>query len=652
MSAKKPLFLFNLQWILLLQLVCLLLFLIVVSYAVLGAWNNSYRASLEEDSAVALDEYNSFFREQVGALTAPAGAEKFADPDWVADYLSSRESVDFFVVYAGGTPVRGSGRLDAPFLRLFERMIADALERGWAVSSTELTDWETLIDFQPALGRQARLPGRETPELPVLLKIGVVPLEGGDVPRLALTGRLLNNDDDFVGRSFRILDGEYQHRASANTADGLRVTGTFTAAGATNGDYQRPEIIRAIQTGVRTYTVVTPSIRQRLASVFSGTPVHATYVMTTPLFNYGGELVGAVNISNGPEKPRTERGQIISAILLTSALILILGVALSYAVSWKLAQPLRGFTGLVNDIALAGQMEPAHLQTLEDWDQPAQVREYDALRRAVASLARAQYEKQREIKRHVDELEHVVAERTEDLQIALQEAEASNTMKTRFLTNVSHDVRTPLNSICGFSSLLRQELYGELNEKQREYVGLIDDCAHQVLRLFSDLLDLAVAERGQLVLHPEKIDPAELISAAVAQFSAQALNRSITLTTELPPALPVVYADRSRLMRALANILDNALKYTPEGGRVSARAEASGGDVALIVRDNGRGIDTEHLARVFEEFYRAEGGKGKTAGFGLGLATARGIARLHGGLLEIDSEPDVFTEVRIILPVV
>jgi signal transduction histidine kinase len=399
--------------------------------------------------------------------------------------------------------------------------------------------------------------------------------------------------------------------------------------------------------------VVNPSVRQRLEGFFSGVPVYASYVMTTPIFNYRGELVGAVNVTNGTEKPRAERRQIISAILLTSLLILGLGAGLSYLVSWKLAQPLRSFTGVVNEIAIADQTDPAHLRAMEDWrDQSAQVREYDDLRNAVTSLVRVQHEKQREIERHVDELEHVVAERTEDLQIALQEAEASNAMKTRFLTNVSHDVRTPLNSICGFSSLLRQELYGRLNEKQAEYVRLIDDCAHQVLRLFSDLLDLAVSERGQLVLHPEKIIPADLISAVVAQFSAQALARSITLATELPPGLPAVYADRSRLVRAIANILDNALKYTPEGGLVSVCAEATRGDIVFIVRDNGRGIDTEHLSQVFEEFYRAGDGKGRSAGFGLGLATARSIVRLHGGLLELESEPGVFTEVRIILPVV
>jgi signal transduction histidine kinase len=284
-------------------------------------------------------------------------------------------------------------------------------------------------------------------------------------------------------------------------------------------------------------------------------------------------------------------------------------------------------------------------------DNPAQVREYDDLREAVVSLTQARYDKQREIELHVDELERIVAERTEDLKAALGEAEAANETKTRFLRNISHDARTPLNSICGFSSLLRQELYGNLNGKQTEYVGLIEDCAQQVLRLFNDLLDLAMSERGQLVLRREKINPAALISALVAQFAAQALSRSVTLTAEPPPPeLPFIEGDAARLTRALAKIRDNALKYTPAGGQIQARAAAVPAGVALIVRDNGRGIDPEHMARVFDEFYRAGAGEGGTDGFGLGLATARAIARLHGGLLEIESEPGVCTEARIILP--
>ncbi|MDR1320636.1 MAG: HAMP domain-containing histidine kinase [Gracilibacteraceae bacterium] len=651
---KKPLFVFNLQWIILLLLVCILLFLAATSYFVLDAWNSSYRASLEGDAAVAVDEYNAFFREQINKLTSPANREGFRDPGALADYLAGQDDVDFYMLYAGAGPLGGSGDPEAVFLRLFEGMLADSAYRENALITTEITDWETLTAFQPALGRRALFAGHAAQGLPVMVKAAAVSVRAGDeAPLSVLVGRLLNNDDDFVGRSFGILDGDYQHRATANTKDGMRVTGTFVSADSVNGDQQRPEIARAIQSGTRSYTVTRAPLGEKLRSFFAGAPATPTsYVITTPLFSYGGELVGAINVTNGTEKPRAERRRIVRAVALTSAVVLLSGIVLSYAVSWKLARPLTRFAGTVNEIALAGRMEASHLEELEGLrDDLAPVREYDGLRGAVAGLARAQYEKQREIERHVDELEQVVAERTEDLRAALREAENSNAARTRFLTNISHDVRTPLNSICGFSSLLRQELYGGLNGKQAEYVALIDDCARQVLRLFSDLLELAVSERGQLALRREKISPAELLNALVAQFAAQALGRSVTLTAEAPPDLPEIEGDRPRLTRALTNILDNALKYTPAGGQVLARAAAVRGGVALSVRDNGRGIAAEEMPRVFEEFYRVRDGGSEPEGFGLGLATARSIARLHGGFLEIESEPDLFTEVRIVLPV-
>ncbi|MDR0434605.1 MAG: hypothetical protein LBH21_06020, partial [Gracilibacteraceae bacterium] len=296
---KKPLFVFNLQWIVALLLVCLALFLLTASRAVLEAWNDSYRASLEEDAAVALYEYNAFFREQINNLTLTANRERFNNPDLVADYLASQESVDFFVLYEGGRPVGGNGRTEAVFLRLFDRMVADSVYRQNALISTEITDWETITDFQPSLGARALFANQAARGLPVMLKAAVVPLENGEEDSWAvLVGRLLNNDGDFVGRSFEILDGDYQHRASANTKDGMRVTGTFSIPGSDNGAYQRAEIISAIQSGVRSYTVLAASLSQKLHGFFSGAPAPPTsYVITTPLFNYEGQLAGALNVT-------------------------------------------------------------------------------------------------------------------------------------------------------------------------------------------------------------------------------------------------------------------------------------------------------------------------------------------------------------------
>ncbi|MDR1962061.1 MAG: hypothetical protein LBQ16_07245, partial [Gracilibacteraceae bacterium] len=123
--SKKPLFVFNLQWILPLLLICLMLFLVITVNFVLGTWNEAYRAALEEDAAVALDEYNSFFREQISGLNFPADMEETGEAEWLADYLASRADIDFFVLYAGEAPIEGSGKTASAFLELFAPMIMD-----------------------------------------------------------------------------------------------------------------------------------------------------------------------------------------------------------------------------------------------------------------------------------------------------------------------------------------------------------------------------------------------------------------------------------------------------------------------------------------------------------------------------------------------
>jgi signal transduction histidine kinase len=238
-------------------------------------------------------------------------------------------------------------------------------------------------------------------------------------------------------------------------------------------------------------------------------------------------------------------------------------------------------------------------------------------------------------------LEQKVAERTHDLGVALQqleekgrELETVSRHKSDFLAGMSHELRTPLNAIIGFSEVLNEKMFGELNERQVEYVNDILGAGRHLLSLINDILDLSKVEAGKMELDLGPVLMADTLASGVALHRERASRKGIDLSLDVP-TIDEISADERKVRQVLFNLLSNALKFTPEGGRITVSARADDGIVAVSVADTGPGIRAEDVEHIFEEFRQVAGTQ---EGTGLGLALSRRFVELHGGRLWVDSE--------------
>ena len=227
----------------------------------------------------------------------------------------------------------------------------------------------------------------------------------------------------------------------------------------------------------------------------------------------------------------------------------------------------------------------------------------------------------------------------EALTKAKEEAERSNKFKDQFLSTMSHELRTPLNAVLGFSDLLTEERYGPLNDRQRRYVTHIHTGGKHLLRLINDILDLSKIEAGRLQLAIESVPIDRSFAEVIDTLQPLADKKSQSLVMTISPDLSV-RADTTRFKQILMNLLGNAIKFTPEGGKIELAAHQLGEVVRVEVRDSGPGIPVEEQQRIFEAFHRLRQSDKGTEGTGLGLAITRRLVELHGGHLGLDSQPD------------
>ncbi|HKZ08502.1 MAG TPA: ATP-binding protein [Methylomirabilota bacterium] len=219
-----------------------------------------------------------------------------------------------------------------------------------------------------------------------------------------------------------------------------------------------------------------------------------------------------------------------------------------------------------------------------------------------------------------------------------RELEAASRHKSEFLANMSHELRTPLNAILGFSEVLHEGMFGEVNEKQAEYLRDILESGRHLLSLINDILDLSKIEAGRMELDSADFDLPSAIENALTLVRERAGRRGIQLGHATDRALGVVHADERKLKQVLLNLLSNALKFTPEGGRVDVRAVSRGDHAEISVADTGVGIAPEDQETIFEEFRQVGASEKKVEGTGLGLALSRRFIELHGGRMWVTSE--------------
>ncbi len=217
--------------------------------------------------------------------------------------------------------------------------------------------------------------------------------------------------------------------------------------------------------------------------------------------------------------------------------------------------------------------------------------------------------------------------------------EVANRHKSEFLANMSHELRTPLNAIIGFSEVLIERMFGELNEKQDEYLKDIFSSGRHLLSLINDILDLSKIEAGRMELELGKFDLPAAMENALTLVKGRAANHGIALHLEVDRRLGEVVADERKIKQVLVNLLSNAVKFTPEGGRVALRAAPANGGVEITVADTGIGIAAEDQEVIFEEFRQVGTDYAKKReGTGLGLALTKRIVGLHGGRIWVKSE--------------
>jgi signal transduction histidine kinase len=233
-----------------------------------------------------------------------------------------------------------------------------------------------------------------------------------------------------------------------------------------------------------------------------------------------------------------------------------------------------------------------------------------------------------------------------------RELEAANRHKSEFLANVSHELRTPLNAIIGFSEVLLEHLFGELNEKQNEYVDDILSSGRHLLSLINDILDLSKIEAGRMDLEMTTFDLPLAIANALLLVRERASRHGIKLDRVIDERLGDFTGDERKVKQILVNLLSNAVKFTPEGGQIKVDAGLGDSAVIVSVTDTGIGIAKEDQEAIFEEFRQASGNYAqKREGTGLGLTLTRKFVEMHGGKIWVESEIAKGSKFTFTLPV-
>jgi signal transduction histidine kinase/ActR/RegA family two-component response regulator len=252
-------------------------------------------------------------------------------------------------------------------------------------------------------------------------------------------------------------------------------------------------------------------------------------------------------------------------------------------------------------------------------------------------------------------------EQIEDLNVGLEakvrertaELEQADRLRSQFLSHVSHELKTPLTSIKGFLQNLLDGLTGPINEKQQRYLSRMLDNSERLIRMIEDLLDRTRIQSGRLDLVPGEIDLGHCVADAVEQLRLLAQAKRQTLEATAPPAPLIVWADCDRLIQIVTNLVQNAVKFTPEGGRIVVTVRQESQALAGVsVRDTGPGIPQEFLDQIFDPFFRIKQARTGTKGLGLGLSIVRTLVELQGGTIVARSDAGQGAELSFTIPLV
>jgi signal transduction histidine kinase/ActR/RegA family two-component response regulator len=218
------------------------------------------------------------------------------------------------------------------------------------------------------------------------------------------------------------------------------------------------------------------------------------------------------------------------------------------------------------------------------------------------------------------------------------ELELASRHKSEFLASMSHELRTPLNAVLGFSEVLLERMFGDINERQEEYLRDIHGSGKHLLELLNEILDLSKVEAGRMELEYSSFDLHSVLDAAVSMLRERAAVQSIELATDVDDDVNELYSDELRLKQVLLNLMTNAVKFTGDGGAVRVRAVRDGAEILITVTDTGIGVPLADRERIFESFQQGGRGSSREEGTGLGLTLSRRLVELLGGRMWLESE--------------
>ncbi|MFA5276817.1 MAG: HAMP domain-containing sensor histidine kinase, partial [Candidatus Omnitrophota bacterium] len=241
----------------------------------------------------------------------------------------------------------------------------------------------------------------------------------------------------------------------------------------------------------------------------------------------------------------------------------------------------------------------------------------------------------------------------EELQELAAELKRTTRAKSEFLANMSHELRTPLNSINGFSEILYDETFGSLNEKQKKYVEYVLTSGKHLLLLINQILDMSKVEAGKMKLVVSSLPMKSLLNDISLLIADMVSKKKIEMLLEIAEDLPNIEGDELKVKEILYNLISNAVKFTPEGGKIGMRAKRTDSNIEIEVWDTGVGIASENMGKIFEGFFRVDTPYSRvTEGTGLGLPLSKKLVELHGGKFSVVSEGlGKGTQVRFTLPI-
>lgn len=337
-------------------------------------------------------------------------------------------------------------------------------------------------------------------------------------------------------------------------------------------------------------------------------------------------------IANSRKEIARQHQDMVIRSVFTSVLFVVIGIIIVFFMSTRLSKPLIKLTESARELAKGNFLAASNIEVKSE-------DEVGILAEAFKEMAEDLKNSYKKLEDYSWTLEQKVVERTTELANANKQLQEASQAKSVFLANMSHELRTPLNSIIGFSEVLSEMTFGELNEKQAKYINNILTSGKHLLTLINDILDLSKVEAGKIELKIEEFLLKDILNECQTLVKTLASKKGILLEVKIEE-ISTIKADPVRFKQIMYNLLSNAIKFTPDKGRIDIEAKPVDGMVQVCVTDTGIGIAQEDYEKVFEEFKQIDSSYAKQyQGTGLGLPLTRKLVELHGGTIRLESEP-------------